>query len=447
MKKLTLLLFFVGGIVFAQNDSESINENNKTLILKLGINVVDSTGEESPLDTFNSDFDQVAFSSPYMLELEYRFSNLFGLALSASVNRWKKNEGVIDGTLLNKDEIYTAIDLDLKYYFDESLNFLDRYEWLDLYLHGGIGYFKIKESDCTLNFGPGANIWFNESVGLNLSGTGKWALNHGGSLYDTNHFQISAGILFRFNGAEADFDDDGIRDSDDKCPKVYGLQSLDGCPEEVVVAPKDSDGDGVIDDLDTCPNVKGPKANKGCPYPDTDNDGVLDKDDTCPNVKGPKANKGCPYPDTDNDGILDKDDKCPNVKGLAEYNGCPFKEVTVGETNSALNKLTPKILFNTSSDNINKASYTALQQISQIMKQHPEASFRLEGHTDSMGAADFNSRLSKNRVMAVRDYLVDHGIPAQNLTTEYFGESKPIASNATREGRQQNRRVEVIRTK
>ena len=49
--------------------------------------------------------------------------------------------------------------------------------------------------------------------------------------------------------------------------------------------------------------------------------------------------------------------------------------------------------------------------------------------------------------MAIRDYLVDHGIPAQNLTTEYFGESKPIASNATREGRQQNRRVEVIRTK
>ena len=93
--------------------------------------------------------------------------------------------------LLNKDEIYTAIDLDLKYYFDESLNFLDRYEWLDLYLHGGIGYFKIKESDGTLNFGPGANIWFNESVGLNLSGTGKWAFNHGDNLYDTNHFQIS----------------------------------------------------------------------------------------------------------------------------------------------------------------------------------------------------------------------------------------------------------------
>jgi len=92
MKKLTLLLFFVGGIVFAQNDSESINENNKTLILKLGINAVDSTGEESPLDTFNSDFDQVAFSSPYMLELEYRFSNSFGLALSASVNRWNTTQ-------------------------------------------------------------------------------------------------------------------------------------------------------------------------------------------------------------------------------------------------------------------------------------------------------------------------------------------------------------------
>jgi len=174
-----------------------------------------------------------------------------------------------------------------------------------------------------------------------------------------------------------------------------------------VVAPKDSDRDGVIDDLDTCPNVK-----------------------------GPKANKGCPYPDTDNDGILDIYDKCPNVKGLAEHNGCPYKEVKVGDQNSDLNMLAHKILFDTSNHTIRKQTDPVLQKIIQIMKQHPEASFRLEGHTDSMGAADFNSRLSKNRVMAVRDYLVDHGIPAQNLTTEYFGESKPIASNATREGRQ-----------
>ena len=447
MKKLTLLLFFIGGIAFAQNDTEPLNENNKTLILKLGINAVDSTGEESPLDTFNSDFDQVAFSNPYIIELEYRFSKLFSLGLAASVNKWNKNEGVIDGKLLNKDEIYTAVDLDLKYYFDESLNFLDRYEWLDLYLHGGIGYFKIKESDGTLNFGPGANFWFNESVGLNLSGTAKWALNHGESLYDSNHFQVSAGILFRFNGADADFDDDGIKDSDDKCPKVYGLESLYGCPEEVVVAPVDSDGDGIIDDLDKCPNVKGPRANKGCPFPDSDNDGVLDKDDKCPNVKGPRANKGCPFPDSDNDGILDKDDKCPNVKGTLQNNGCPFKEVKVGDLNSDLNILAHQILFDSSNHTINQQTDPILRQIVQIMKQHPNATFRLEGHTDSMGAEEFNYRLSKDRVMAVRDYLVDNGIPSQNLTTEYFGESNPVASNSTKEGRHQNRRVEVIRTK
>ena len=60
---------------------------------------------------------------------------------------------------------------------------------------------------------------------------------------------------------------------------------------------------------------------------------------------------------------------------------------------------------------------------------------------------EFNYRLSKDRVMAVRDYLVDNGIASQNLTTEYFGESNPVASNSTKEGRHQNRRVEVIRTK
>ena len=454
MKKLTLLLFLIGGIVFAQNDTDSLNENNETLILKLGLNIVDSTGEWSPWDSFNSDFDKVAFSSPFMLELEYRFSKSFSLALAASVNKWKKNEGVIDHELLNKDQIYTAIDLDLKYYFDESFNFLDRYDWLELYLHGGVGYFKIKESDGTLNFGPGANIWFTESVGLNLNGTAKWAFNHADNLYDSNHFQFSAGILFRFG--DVDYDNDGIKDVNDKCPKVHGLRSLYGCPDEVIeeeepvaaaVAPKDSDRDGVIDDLDKCPNRKGPSSNKGCPRLDSDKDGVLNKNDKCPNVKGPAANKGCPFPDRDKDGILDKDDKCPNVKGIARNNGCPFKEVKVGDLNSDLNILAHQILFDSSNHTINQQTDPILRQIVQIMKQQPDATFRLEGHTDSMGSADFNNRLSRNRVMAVRDYLVDNGIPSNNLTTEYFGESKPVTSNSTREGRHQNRRVEVIRTR
>ena len=81
------------------------------------------------------------------------------------------------------------------------------------------------------------------------------------------------------------------------------------------------------------------------------------------------------------------------------------------------------------------------------MKQHPDAQFKLEGHTDSTGASDMNLRLSQSRVNAVRDYLVENGIPSASLVTEAYGETKPTASNSTREGRKQNRRVEVIRIK
>ena len=96
MKKLTLILFFIAGVVCAQdidqNTVESLNENNETLILKLGTNVVDSSGESSPLTSFE-EFDTAAFSNPFMIELEYRFSKSFSLALAASVNKWKKKRG------------------------------------------------------------------------------------------------------------------------------------------------------------------------------------------------------------------------------------------------------------------------------------------------------------------------------------------------------------------
>ena len=452
MKKLTLILFFIGGIVFGQdtdqNSFASLTENNETLILKLGTNIVDSSGKSSPFTSFD-EFDTAAFSNPFIIELEYRFSKSFSLALAASVNKWKKNEGVIDSELLSKDQLYSAIDLDLKYYFDESLNFLHRYDWLELYLHGGVGYFKINEGGISLNFGPGANIWFTENVGLNLNGSGKWALNNGDNQYDSNHFQLSAGIAFRFN--DVDFDNDGIKDFNDKCPKVHGLRKLYGCPEEIIkeiVAPKDSDGDGVTDNVDKCSKKKGLAKNKGCPPSDNDKDGIKNKDDKCPNRKGPASNNGCPLPDSDNDGVFDKDDKCPKVKGLVKHNGCPFKEVKVGETNSALNKLTPKILFDTSSDNINKASYTVLQQMAQIMKQQPKAVFKLEGHTDSIGSKEFNNRLSESRANSVRNYFIkDLSVPENSIQIEYFGESKPKASNSTKEGRAKNRRVEIIRIK
>lgn len=103
--------------------------------------------------------------------------------------------------------------------------------------------------------------------------------------------------------------------------------------EEVAqVTDGDTDNDGVRNSLDKCPTVVGPAENNGCPYSDTDHDGLLDKDDKCPTVAGPIANEGCPYSDRDKDGIVDEKDACPEVAGVAsddpKLNGCPVKVAT-----------------------------------------------------------------------------------------------------------------------
>ena len=81
--------------------------------------------------------------------------------------------------------------------------------------------------------------------------------------------------------------------------------------------------------------------------------------------------------------------------------------------------------------------------IIQILNEYPNAKFTVEGHTDSVGSAKTNQRLSESRANSVRDFLVDKGIGADRLTAIGYGEDKPIATNNTRSGRAQNRRVEI----
>ena len=68
----------------------------------------------------------------------------------------------------------------------------------------------------------------------------------------------------------------------------------------------------------------------------------------------------------------------------------------------------------------------------------------VEGHTDNVGGDDYNQKLSEQRGVAVRDYLTNSGIAAASVTTEGFGKTKPVATNDTSTGRQQNRRVELV---
>ena len=104
------------------------------------------------------------------------------------------------------------------------------------------------------------------------------------------------------------------------------------------------------------------------------------------------------------------------------------------------------ILFATGSAAIDPGSATVLSQIGTMLQQHPDLRIEIDGHTDNVGAASANMTLSDQRAAAVKQYLVSNfQIDASRLASKGFGASKPVASNATADGRQQNRRVELVK--
>ncbi len=149
--------------------------------------------------------------------------------------------------------------------------------------------------------------------------------------------------------------------------------------------------------------------------------------------KGPK--------DADNDGVPDAVDKCPNTpEGEAvTTDGCP-------KFADEIRLLAKNIYFETASDKIKAESFEALDKVAAILIAHPSANLSIEGHTDSQGDDAMNLALSKKRALSVLNYLTSKGADVSHLSAEGYGETKPVADNATKEGRAMNRRVELIVT-
>ena len=104
------------------------------------------------------------------------------------------------------------------------------------------------------------------------------------------------------------------------------------------------------------------------------------------------------------------------------------------------------ILFATGSDQIRGESKPTLDLIGQMLKEHADLKLTIEGHTDNVGAAASNQTLSEKRAAAVRQFLIsNYQIDASRLVSKGFGATKPAASNDTPEGRQQNRRVDLVK--
>jgi OmpA-OmpF porin, OOP family len=108
-------------------------------------------------------------------------------------------------------------------------------------------------------------------------------------------------------------------------------------------------------------------------------------------------------------------------------------------------ELPADVLFDFDKADIRPDAAQALHQLATLIRAYPKGTARLEGHTDSVGVAAYNRKLSDRRAAAVKKWLVEREqIDAKRLSTKGFGATRPVASNATDEGRQKNRRVEVV---
>lgn len=133
--------------------------------------------------------------------------------------------------------------------------------------------------------------------------------------------------------------------------------------------------------------------------------------------------------DADGDGVPDSKDECPETPRGARVNsvGC-----WVGGA----------VLFGFDRYDIRPEAYPFLDEVVTILTRESDLDVEVQGHTDNVGSAAYNLKLSQRRADSVRDYLISHGIDAGRLTTRGYGFSDPVASNATEEGRAENRRVQ-----
>ncbi|MDT3706453.1 MAG: OmpA family protein [Thiobacillus sp.] len=163
----------------------------------------------------------------------------------------------------------------------------------------------------------------------------------------------------------------------------------------------------------------------------------------------------CQVVDSDGDGVPDYRDKCPTVPAQTP-DGCPLPVAAPAAAPAPAAALAPAaapapvmpdmrgVNFDFDKSYVRQEDFANLDHDVTTLKQWGDVKVEVAGHTDSIGTDEYNMGLSMRRADAVRMYLIDKGIAADRLTARGYGESQPIADNATEEGRFKNRRVELI---
>ncbi len=270
----------------------------------------------------------------------------------------------------------------------------------------GVGYENMTDTyykntnSAFIDAGVGAKIPFNDFIALKLETVYMLKYNH--DRYD-NNLLVLAGLNIAFG---------------EKAQKAAPVQ------EAPAPAPVDGDddNDGVLNSIDECPTTPaGDKVtSKGCtivaPAP----------------VPAPVVIDG----DDDKDGVLNSKDICPNTPlgNAVNSDGCSIK-------------INLHINFENDSYKVDSASDIRVAKYAKFLTTYTNYSAKIVGHTDSRGSEKYNQKLSQNRANAVKNLLIEKGVPASRVSSAGMGESNPIADNASSDGRAQNRRIEAELTK
>jgi outer membrane protein OmpA-like peptidoglycan-associated protein len=273
----------------------------------------------------------------------------------------------------------------------------------------------LNSGDGTFHWGPGVKMYVNDWIALRVDG--RHLVNSTGANGErVHHGEVLVGLdvtlrLRRWIGdgaaRNADSDNDFVPDRVDQCPDEYGEDDV-GCPKD-----RDSDKDGVPDKRDRCPKEWGDQPN-GCPVKDSDGDSILDPQDSCV-------------------------DEAENFNGFEDTDGCP------DEPPEEVKKLTgvmEGIFFPSGKSAVRNKSRGTLNEVVATLEKYPEIRILITGHTDNTGSRETNMALSAERAEAVKAYLVDKGIDEGRIQTEGMGPDAPVADNATKKGRGENRRIE-----
>ncbi|NMO16170.1 OmpA family protein [Pyxidicoccus fallax] len=295
--------------------------------------------------------------------------------------------------------------------------------------------------------------------------------------YGTPGFRVLAGLSWASSAPAA-----GTPRSPFAAACAAGPEDFDGFQDDDGCLDPDDDGDGILDGPDVCPGepetFNGYLDADGCPDDpdawqpvathgqpgeapaplalppppaDTDGDGLPDAEDRCPtvaeDVDGFEDADGCPETDNDQDGLADAADACPLeaevINGVKDEDGCPDEGASQVQVTGSRIVILDKVYFATGQDVLLERSFPLLRQVVSVLKANPQLLLvRVEGHTDDQGAEESNLDLSQRRANTVRAFLVKEGIMPERLEAVGHGESKPVDTNATPKGRENNRRVE-----